>query len=147
MKIAGEGWMADLKTRPVDTAVQTFLDAIADAKRRADARHVVALMAEISGEPAIMWGTSIIGFGRYSYRYDSGHGGEWMRIGMSPRKTALTLYILPGLEGHAALLEGLGRFTTGKSCLYIKRLADVDPTVLRRLIEAAWADMRQRYPE
>jgi hypothetical protein len=138
--------MTDLKTRPGDADVEAFLDTVADPGRRADARHVLALMAEISGEPAVMWGASIIGFGRYRYAYDSGHTGEWMRIGLSPRKSALTLYILPGLEGHSALLEGLGRFTTGKSCLYIKRLADVDATVLRRLIEAAWADMRQRHP-
>jgi hypothetical protein len=139
--------MAELKTRPGTADAQAYVDAIDDPARRADTQQVLGLMAEVSGEPAVMWGTSIIGFGRYRYRYDSGHAGEWMRIGLSPRKAALTLYILPGLEGHAAMLQRLGRHTTGKSCLHIKRLADIDGAVLRALLAAAWADMQQRYPD
>jgi hypothetical protein len=134
---------AELKTRPTGAAVEAFLDA---APRREDAHRVAAIMAEVSGEPATMWGPGIVGYGHYHYRYDSGREGDMCRIGFSPRKAALTLYIDAGDPARADALARLGKHTTGKSCLYIKRLADVDEGVLRELIAAAWDDMRARHP-
>jgi hypothetical protein len=134
---------AELKTRPTGAAVEAFLDG---APRSDDARRIAAIMAEVSGEPATMWGPGIVGYGSYHYRYDSGHEGDMCRIGFSPRKAALTLYIDAGEPARADVLARLGKHTTGKSCLYIKKLADVDEGVLRELIADAWEDMRARYP-
>jgi Domain of unknown function (DU1801) len=127
--------MAELKTKPEPTSVQEFLDNVADPTRREDAKAVCALMQEVTGEQPQMWGTSMVGFGRYSYTYATGRSGEWFRVGFSPRKQALTLYLLEGFEEHADLLARLGKHSTGKSCLYIKRLQDVDGQVLRQLVE------------
>lgn len=134
---------AEIKTRPTGAAVEAFLDS---APRAGDAHRIGAIMAEVSGEPATMWGPSIVGYGRYHYRYDSGHEGDMCRIGFSPRKAALTLYIDAGDPARAEALARLGKHTTGKSCLYIKKLADIDEGVLRELIAGAWEDMRARYP-
>lgn len=131
------------KTQATDTAVETFLEA---APRSADAKALTALMAEISGEPPVMWGASIVGFGRYRYTYESGRSGEMCRIGFSPRKAALTLYLPSDTPERPDLLARLGRHTTGKACLYIKALADVDAGVLRELIAASLADNRSRWP-
>jgi hypothetical protein len=139
--------MAELKTRPGSVDPADFLASLDDPVRRADAATVMQMMHEVSGEPPVMWGGSIIGFGRYHYTYDSGHSGEWARLGLSPRKAALSVYIMPGFDGHQSLLDRLGRYKTGKSCLYIKRLQDVDVDVLRELIAASWAEMARRYPE
>lgn len=138
--------MAELKTRPTTDDPAAFLAAIDDPQRRADALEVATLMARVSGEPARMWGPSIVGFGSYRYRYDSGRSGEWMRIGLSPRKAGLSLYIMPGFDDYETLLARLGKHATGKSCLVVKRLSDIDPTVLRELIEACWLEMARRYP-
>jgi hypothetical protein len=129
---------------PVDPA--DFLAGVPDATRRADAERVVGMMRSISAEPPRMWGASIIGFGQYSYRYESGHGGEFARLGLSPRGTALVVYLIAGFEGNEPLLARLGKHSTGKSCLYIKRLADVDEGVLRDLIQLTWDEMARRYP-
>ena len=94
-----------------------------------------------------MWGPSIVGFGRYHYRYDSGHEGEWCRIGFSPRAKELVVYIVGGFPRHQPLMDRLGKHRTGKSCLYIKRLADVDPSVLEQLITESLDHMREKYPE
>ena len=122
------------KTQATAASVDAFLDAIADPQRRDDCRRVRALMEAATGAPAVMWGPSIVGFGRYRYRYDSGREGEWMVTGFSPRKNDLTLYLMPGFEQHADRLAKLGRHKTGKSCLYLKKLADVDLAVLDELI-------------
>lgn len=132
-----------LRTQATDAAVDAFLDA---APRSADARALAELMAEVSGEPAVMWGPSIVGFGRYRYTYDSGRNGEMCRIGFSPRKAALTLYLASAAPERPDLLARLGRHATGKSCVYIKALADVDMNVLRDLIAASLADNRARWP-
>ena len=135
--------MAELKTRPTGAAVDGFLDNVADPQRREDAKRVRAMMERLSGEPAAMWGPSIVGFGSYHYKYDSGHEGDMARIGFSPRAKELVLYLFPR---HQALMDRLGKYRTGKSCLYIKRLADVDQQVLEELVGEALAYMREKYP-
>ena len=119
---------------------------IDDERKREDARAVAAMMAEVAGAPPKMWGSSIVGFGSYHYRYASGREGDFMETGFSPRKRALTLYIMAGFSDYEGLLAKLGKFSTGKSCLYIKRLADVDETVLRELVERSVAYIRDNYP-
>ena len=135
-----------MKTKPTKANVADFIDAVADPKKREDARAVAALMAEITGAPAQMWGASIVGFGRYRYRYASGRKGEFFETGFSPRKQALTLYIMPGFSKYGELLEKLGRHRLGKSCLYIKRLADIDLEVLRELVTRSVEAIREKYP-
>ena len=128
--------MAETKTKPTALSVTDYLAGI-DGVRRADAETLCAAMARVTGEPATMWGPSIVGFGVSHYKYDSGREGSICKIGFSPRKAALTLYGM-GIERNAAIVALLGKHTTGKGCLYIKRLADVDAGVLDELIAAAW---------
>ncbi|MCB9778567.1 MAG: DUF1801 domain-containing protein [Alphaproteobacteria bacterium] len=137
----------DNQTVPTGAAVDAFLDAVEHPVRQADARAVCALMQDVSGCAPRMWGPSIVGFGQYHYRYDSGREGDFMRIGFSPRKANLVLYIMPGFEGEDELMAALGKHKIGKSCLYINKLSDVDPGVLRSLCEKAWATMAERYPD
>lgn len=129
--------MSDNKTRPTTDDVSAFLDAVEDDAKRADAHRVSELMGSISGEPPVMWGSSIIGFGTYHYRYDSGREGDAPAVGFSPRKANLTLYITGGFEEHADVLERLGKHKLGKGCLYIKRLSDVDESALSDLIRVS----------
>ena len=138
--------MSDLKTRPTDASVEAFLDAVDDERRRSDARVVAGMMAEITGSTGVMWGSSIVGFGTYHYRYASGREGTFFETGFSPRKRALTLYVMAGFSEYADLLGGLGRHTTGKSCLYVRRLADVDLDVLRDLLARSVDYVRAKYP-
>ncbi len=127
--------MAQLKTQPTDESVVAFLNNVSNEKRREDSFKVLALMKEVTGEEPIMWGSSIIGFGRYQYKYASGRDGEWPVTGFAPRKQALTLYIMSGFSEYDDLLGKLGKHTTGKACLYIKKIEDVDMDVLGKLIE------------
>jgi len=136
--------MAELKTRPTGVSVDAFLDGVADPGRRADAHRVRALMERLSGEPAAMWGPTIVGFGSYRYKYDSGHEGEMARIGFSPRGRELVFYLFPR---PLALMDRLGKYRTGKACLYVKRLADVDEAVLEELIAGALTYMAEKYPD
>ncbi len=129
--------MAGNKTTENEGDVTAFLDAVAEEGRREDCRALLELMREVTGEEPRMWGDSIVGFGRYHYRYQSGREGDSMLLGFSPRKRDLTLYLLPGLERFASLLQKLGKHKAGKGCLYLKRLADVDPQVLRELLESS----------
>lgn len=138
--------MAETKTKETAGDVEAFLSAVEPESRRADARAVCALMSKVSGEPAKMWGSSIVGFGRYHYRYDSGHEGDAPRVGFSPRKSALTLYVMDGFEGRDELVARLGKVKTGKSCLYINRLADVDAEVLEQIVAASLSWMAEKYP-
>lgn len=131
------------KTMPTGSAVEDFLGAVEPEERREDGRAVTALMARLSGEPPAMWGPSIIGFGRYHYRYDSGREGESCRIGFSPRKAELVFY-LAGLED--ADFAALGKHRRGKGCLYVKRLSGVDMAVLAALIDKSIAHMDEHYP-
>ncbi|MGV8040188.1 MAG: DUF1801 domain-containing protein [Thermoanaerobaculaceae bacterium] len=136
--------MAEPKTRPTGEAVTAFLGRVSDEGRRKDCFTLVELMRNATRAEPEMWGSSIVGFGRYRYRYASGREGEWMVMGFSPRKQDLTLYVLPGLDRFAPLLSRLGRHTTGKSCLYVKRLADLDLAVLRELLAEATAAMAEQ---
>ena len=128
----------DRLTRPTDQEVGSFLATVADERRAADTRAVVALMREVSGVEPVLWGTSVIGFGRQPYTTADGKQREWFAIGVAPRKAALTLYGLTYYGSNADLLAKLGTHTTGKGCLYIKRLDDVDQAALTELIRAAW---------
>lgn len=139
--------MAELKTKENDASVADFLATVADPTRRADCGAVLAMMRRATGCEPRMWGASIVGFGKYSYRYESGRTGEWMVTGFSPRKQDLTLYIMPGFTRYDALLARLGRHKTGKSCLYLKRLADVDTAVLQELITASVEAMAPKRTE
>lgn len=134
------------KTRATEISVASFVDGVEPEQRQADARTVIQLMARVSGAPATMWGPSIIGFGVNRYRYESGRQGEICRIGFSPRKAQLVFYIGIGTDfpGRDALLAQLGKHSTGKGCLYIKKLADVDLTVLERMVAASWAHKSAR---
>ena len=133
--------MAELKTQPTDADVAAFLNGVEPESKRADCFAVKSLMEEATGAPAQMWGSSIVGFGRYHYKYASGREAEWMLTGFAPRKQSLTLYIMDGFDGYDELMARLGKHTTGKSCLYIKKLADVDMDVLRELVAKSVAHM------
>jgi hypothetical protein len=137
--------MAQNKTRPTIADVGAFIDAIEDQRKRGDCRVLVAMMREICGCEPTMWGDSIVGFGRYQYRYKSGRAGEFFVTGFAPRSSALTIYVMPGFESLGAQLEKLGPHRTGKSCLYLKNLDAVDLAVLRELLTDAVDIMRQRY--
>jgi Domain of unknown function (DU1801) len=136
--------MAELKTQRTDASVADFLAGVADPRRREEAQAVCALMTEVTGTQPAMWGTSIVGFGAYDYRYASGQSGTWPAVGLSPRKTSLTLYLSSGFEGRDELLAKLGRHSLGKSCLYLPRLSDVDLDVLRELVRRGFADINGR---
>ena len=138
--------MTETKTRPTAMRVADFIDAAPDAVRREDAKTLVTLMSRITGEEPVMWGPSIIGFGSYHYRYESGHEGDACRLGFSPRKAELVLYVLNGSPEQEAQLARLGKHKTGKACLYIRKLADVDMAVLEELIRDQLAWMDARYP-
>jgi len=126
--------MSELKTRPTNASVSEFL-ALQSNERRADCEAVLRMMEAATGERAEMWGAAIVGFGRYAYTNSTKKAFEWPVVGFSPRKNDLTLYLMPGFEGRAELMGRLGKHKTGKSCLYLKRLADVDAGVLEELIE------------
>jgi hypothetical protein len=126
--------MAELKTQKNDGNVETYLNSVQHEKRREDSFVVLELMKEVTGQVPKMWGGSIVGFGDYHYKYESGREGDWFLTGFAPRKQALTLYIMAGFEGSGELMAKLGKYTTGKSCLYIKKIEDVDQEVLRELV-------------
>lgn len=136
------GRMAELKTKPTDVDPRAFLESIPDPARRQDCAEVFEMMSEVAGQPPVMWGGSIIGFGSLQYQYASGHGGTWFRVGFASRKQALTLYLMLDLDKQGKRLGALGKHKRGKGCLYIKRLADVDREVLRELIAASFAQDR-----
>jgi hypothetical protein len=133
--------VAELKTRPTSESVENFLNGIADEQRRRDCLRVVEIMKAATKSEPEMWGTSIVGFGRHNYKYESGTKGEWFQIGFSPRQQALTLYFMGGAERNPDLLKKLGKHKTGRACLYIKRLDDIDLPTLRQLVERSVADI------
>jgi hypothetical protein len=139
--------MAENKTKQSGTDVDAFLAMVPDPKRRADALEVCATMERLSGEPPVMWGSSIVGFGRYHYKYDSGREGDMARVSFSPRAKELVLYLMGGFPRHQELMDRLGKYRTGQSCLYIKSLDDVDRGVLEQLIVEALDYMKEKYPE
>ena len=137
--------MADLKTKQNKASVATFLGAIEDKQQLSDARKLSAMMRTATGSRAKMWGASIVGFGSYHYKYASGHEGDCFVTGYSPRKQNLSIYIMAGFSGCDKLMAKLGKHKTGKSCLYIKRLDDVDEVVLNTLIEKSVKYMQGKY--
>jgi Domain of unknown function (DU1801) len=137
--------MAEPRTKKTDASVKDFLDRVADEQRRTDCRALVRMMKKATGASPKMWGPNIVGFGSYRYVGASGRTGDWPIIAFSPRKQALTLYIMPGFEGQGALMKKLGPHKTGKSCLYLKRLADVDGVVLEKLVHGSVAHMKRKY--
>lgn len=134
---------AKTKSAPLDRAA--FLARIESDQRRADAQALLQLFQQVTGWQPQLWGPSIIGFGRYAYRYESGHGGEWFATGFSPRKTELTIYIMPGYADFDPILARLGSHRLGKSCLYIRRLDKVDQGVLEELVRAGLQDLAKRW--
>jgi len=127
--------MSELKTKPTGEDVISFLETIEDDKKRQDSFTILEIMKEITGEEPKMWSPSIIGFGNYHYKYASGKEADWFFTGFSPRKQNLTLYLMSGFEDSESFFKDLGKFKTGKSCLYIKKLEDIDMETLRQLID------------
>ncbi len=127
--------MAENKTQPSEQSVEQFLHSVENKQKRDDCFQLVELMEDVVGEKATMWGSSIVGFGTYHYKYASGREGDFMLTGFAPRKTALTLYIMAGFEHYDELMAKLGKYKTGKSCLYVKKLDDIDLDVLRELVK------------
>lgn len=138
--------MAELKTQPSAADVDAFIAAVEDPKRRADAKDLCALMAKITRREPVLWGSSIVGFGAYTYTYASGRTGDWPLTGVSPRKQALSVYIMSGFSGSDQLLADLGPHKVGKSCLYIRDLKKIDTQVLARLIRQSVAHLRRTWP-
>ncbi|WP_223786887.1 DUF1801 domain-containing protein [Marinicella meishanensis] len=139
--------MSTNKTQPTDASVVKFLTGVTPEQKRQDAFTLLEMMERLSGYQAQMWGPSIVGFGQYHYRYDSGREGDFMRIGFSPRKANISLYIIAGFEQHQELLDQLGKHKTGKSCLYVNKLSDIKLRVLEQLITEELAFMAKKYPE
>ncbi|HEX6203900.1 MAG TPA: DUF1801 domain-containing protein [Thermoanaerobaculia bacterium] len=136
--------MSDLKTQPTAASVDDFLAAL-PAERRADCETLLSLLGRATGEPPRMWGPSIVGFGSYHYRYASGREGDWFLAGFSPRKKDLTVYVMAGFDGFEELLGRLGRHRLGKSCLYLRSLADVDLGVLEEMVGRSAREVARRY--
>lgn len=139
--------MPEFKTRKSKESVASFLASIHDDTKREDCELLVDLFEEATHEKAAMWGNSIVGFGSYHYKYKSGHQGEWLLCGFSPRAKNITLYIMPGFVEYVPLMKKLGKHITGSSCLYIKRFSDVDRATLKELIEKSVEDMKRKYPD
>ena len=136
--------MSQNKTIANDKDVMAFLNSVEPEKKREDSVIIAKLMEEVTGEQPTMWGTSIVGFGSYHYRYESGREGDMPLVGFSPRKQAITLYIMTGFDAREDLLGKLGKYNTGKACLYIKKIEDVDLNVLRELVSQSAEYMREK---
>lgn len=134
--------MAENKTKPTDASVQDYIASRANEEQRADCEALMSMFKRITRQPPKMWGPSIVGFGTYRYKYESGREGDWMITGFSPRKKDLTLYIMMGFDKHPEMMKQLGKHSTGKSCLYIKRLSDIDVPTLKKLIKASVKDLK-----
>jgi hypothetical protein len=135
--------MAELKTQKNDLSVEDFINSVADDRKRQDCWTILEMMQRLTGLVPSMWGSSIVGFGNYHYKYASGREGDWFVIGFSPRKQALTLYFLLGFNDMPELMNALGKYKTGAGCLYIKRLEDVDLGTLEKLIQATFEKSKQ----
>ncbi len=135
--------MSENKTRPTDQDVIDFLHSVEHKTRREDGLALLELMKEVTGEDPVMWGSSIVGFGSYHYRYESGREGDMPLVGFSPRKQSMTLYIMPGFDDYEEILANLGKHKIGKSCLYVNKLADVDEKVLRSLVRRSYEHMKK----
>ena len=139
--------MAELKTKQTDENVEDFLNSISDEKKRQDSFKILELMKEVTGAEPRMWGTSIVGLGSYHYKYASGREADWFVTGFSPRKQNLTLYIMSGFDRYDELMRRLGKHTTGKSCLYIKKVEDIDLSTLKELVKESVEHMYKTNPQ
>jgi hypothetical protein len=139
--------MAELKTKPTEITVDSFLDNVPDEKVRRDSYTIIGLMEKITGEKPKMWGPAIIGFGKYHYKYESGREGEICLTGFSPRKGNFSFYVLTGFEGEAELLAKLGKHKAGKGCLYVKKPGDIKLDVLERIITGSIDHLKKKYPD
>ncbi len=137
--------MAELKTKKTSASVAAYLNAITDKQKCSDCKAVARMMRDATGKRARMWGGSLVGSGSYDYKYASGREGTWFICGFSPRAQNITIYIMPGFSGFKKLMNRLGKYKTGKSCLYIKKLEDIDQNVLKDLITGSVNEMRRRY--
>ena len=137
--------MATNKTQPNDSDVNSFIESVNEDKKRADCFKLVEIMQEITNEKPKMWGPSIVGFGDYHYKYETGREGDFFIVGFSPRKQNLTLYIMPGFERYEKLMADLGKYKTGKSCLYVKSLDDINLENLKELISDSVSYMNKKY--
>jgi hypothetical protein len=135
--------MSGPKTQKTGASVEDFLNTVDQERKRADSFAILELMREVTGEEPAMWGTSIVGFGTYRYKYASGREAEWFLTGFAPRKRNLTLYIMSGFDAYESLLANLGKYRTGKSCLYINKLDDIDTDTLRELVRQSVEHMRE----
>lgn len=138
--------MYELKTKENDNSVIEFIENVDSPKKREDAYRLLDIFSETTGYQAKMWGPSIIGFGSYHYKYDSGHEGDAPLVGFSPRKAKISLYFATGDTDREALLEKFGKHTSGKACVYINKIADIDVEVLKALINQSVAFLKERYP-
>ena len=138
--------MAELKTKQTEASVEEYLDTIEDPRRRADCAAISALMRRVTKCAPKMWGPSIVGFGNYHYSYESGHEGDACLAGFSYRKPEIVVYIADSFESREKLLQALGKHRTGKVCVYIKRLSDIDVVILEELVRESVAEARKRYP-
>ena len=138
--------MAQSKTQATPQKVSEFIAGIEDKVKRDDCRELMKLMSGVTGRRAKMWGAAIVGYGKYHYKYESGREGDFFLTGFSPRKQALSIYIISGFDINPKLMEKLGKYKTGKSCLYVKKLDDIDRSVLAQLVEESVAYMRGKYP-
>lgn len=139
--------MAENKTKATKQSVAKFLNGVADEQKRRDCKTLARMMKEISGAPAVMWGESLVGYGRYHYKYASGHEGDFFLTGFSPRAQNVTVYIMTGFDKQRKLLAKLGKHKTGKSCLHLKKLDDIDLDVLAEMIRQSVRRMKEAYPE
>ena len=137
--------MADLKTKKNDASVEDFLNSVENERRKTDGFTLLQMMKEVTRDAPSMWGPTIIGFGEYHYKYASGREGDWFKVGFSPRKQNMSLYLMNNYDRYTEILEKLGKHKTSKACLYINKLADVDLDVLRELITASFAYMNEKY--
>ncbi len=137
--------MAELKTKETKMSVTKFLGKVEDEQKRRDSKKILELFKQVTKEAPKMWGDSMIGFGRFHYKSDSGREGDWFRTGFSPRKQNLTIYITPGFEKYESMMKQLGKHKTGRGCLYIKKLEDVDTKVLKELIKQSFQYMKKKY--
>jgi len=139
--------MAENKTRPGDGDVQAFIAGIENETRRADAGTLLRMMSEVTGFKPVLWGETMVGFGQYHYKYDSGREGDYFLTGFSPRKSAMSVYIMPGFKRYGDLLAKLGKHRHSVSCLYINRLDDIDLRVLETMIDDSVRHMKEIYPQ
>ncbi|MCB0281554.1 MAG: DUF1801 domain-containing protein [Calditrichae bacterium] len=137
--------MGELKTKPNNASVEDFLKAVSDPQKQKDSFTILKMMQEISGHKPEMWGSSIVGFGKYHYKYESGREGNWFLTGFSPRKQALTIYVMAGFKKYDSYLKNLGKFKTGAGCLYVKKLADINTDILKEIIKDSIATVSKKY--